>query len=517
MSAKGLASILAALGAGMSGYAKGQEIRQNNERRKVTDAREDEQYARGQAKQAKADELETNLVTSQQDQVVENVPSYDISQMNGGDPSKQPTVAYKAGGQTFADQAAAQAALHGANSRAEKDRRAAQVLRTSGDPAMIDRARQMEEFAAKAIGEGTDQILGAIQSSAPPLDAVKKAGGKVAGTVGQQAAETFNQVGGKWKVSADTMVEHFVDKDATGREFVNQRVLGKDGKPVVDDVHNASRMLLSVKERMAAQNDDQRTFLSAQQQAEQSRHNGVAERLDEKRVNASIADSAAQRGIAQQRLNMEKQSFKKQGLVGQIADIEAATGVKLTADEKKVLAGIKPGKGVKDADAVGAKIVESAVKTYQENTPNATTAQIATFRANLERDMTAARDNLQVDAALKSELGGKDPGSPGYAQAWNEAKTIGLTDQDLVAKGYKPPAKMVPNPVAASVGAGARPAAAANSANIPSPPKEKEWVGNKHVVTPAYTEWEQKYGAEYRRRSAAEQQRLIGAMERVRN
>lgn len=508
MSAKGIASVLAALGAGMSGYAKGREIHAGNERRKVLDAREDAQYERDQGKQQKADQLETDVAASQADLSPEAIPSYDITRMDGGNPDTQPTVGYRAGGQNFVDQGAAQMALLGANSRSAKATRAADVYAKAGK---LEEAAKFQKLAEQHVSEGTDQALARIQAQAPALADLDKSGGKVLGKVGDEIAGLYNNIGGRFKVSADTAVEYFKDKDPAGQPFVNARVLGKDGKPVVDDVNGAARMLMSVKERMAAQNDDSRLQLTAAQQAEQARHNGASERLDEKRTNASIADSAAQRSIQQQRLDLERKSFKKQGLSGQIADIEEATGVKLSVEDKKALAGIKVGK-TKDADAVGAKIVESAVKTFQENTPNATTGQIATFRANLERDMATAKSNLQVESALQADFAGKQPDSPGYAKAWQEARGLGLSDKDLAARGYAPPKNTTPaTPEQQAIAGGAR----VPAARIPAPPVERMWVGNSHVVNPAYVEWDKQYGEQYRQRNASSNQRLIGAYERA--
>jgi hypothetical protein len=142
-----------------------------------------------------------------------------------------------------------------------------------------------EKLAKDAIGEGTDQVLSAIQASAPAVDAVKKAGGTMQGTVGQQASDVFNRTGGRWKVAADTPVQYYVDKDAAGREFVNSRVLRPDGTPLVDDVHHAGLMLQDYKTRLEAQRADTNTFQTGQQIAntgkqieETGRHNKESEK-----------------------------------------------------------------------------------------------------------------------------------------------------------------------------------------------------------------------------------------------
>lgn len=508
---KSLAALIGGIGVGMSGYARGQAQFQQNERQKKLDAREDAEYERQQGKVAKADKLEADVAASQADQVVENVPSYDLTSMGGGDPEKQETVGYKAGGQVFGEEGAAKAALWGVNSTAEKERRAAQVMRSAGQ---LDKARQYEEFAKRAIDEGTDQILGGIQAMAPSVDAVKQAGGKVAGTVGQGLADVFNRTGSKWKVSSDTMVEHFIAKDAAGREIVNSRVIGKDGKPVVDDVRGAQMMLLGMKERLAQQNAETKIYQDGQQIAETGRHNKAGEDLTRARDAEAASNNRAQRSIQQQgvnlqarRLDMEAKSFKKQTLAGQIEEIEEAAGVKLTPEERKQFAGIgKKGGKASDGNALMDKIIESSVKTWQENNPTATPGQVATYVAKLQSDLGAARNNVIVENTVQQELAGKKPGTPEYAQAWQAAQAVGMTEQQLVARGYALPKAAPASPMQ-------RTAAAVGTA--PPAPKERIWIGNKYEVNPAYVEWDKRYGAATRQQQQSENARLISAYDRA--
>lgn len=504
MSLKSLASLIAGIGVGMSGYAQGRAQFQRNERDKRLADRDDADYERRQAKMDKADKLEADLAASQADQAVEDVPSYDISSMSGGDPTHQPAVGYKANGQVFADRTGAEQALVGVNSQSAKDKRAAAVLRSAGQ---LDKAREYEKFAQTALDEGTDQILGAIQAAAPSVDDIKKAGGKLSGTVGQQAADVFNAKGGRWNVSPNTMIEHFITKDAAGREIVDSRVVGKDGKPVVDSVRGASLLLTDMKTRMAAQQQDTQTYQTGQQIAETGRHNRVAEAEAAANNQATRAQQAAQLGIQQQRLTLERQQFKKQTLAGQIAEIETATGVKLSTEEKKAFAGIGKGKtSGKSADELTGKIVADSIKTFQENNPSATPQQIASYRAQLESSFGAVKENAQVEAAVREEFSGLKPDSPQYAAKWALAREIGLDDAALGAMGYKPPTSTVTNPfqqTVRSVGA------------IPSAPKQKIWVGNDYVVNPAYTEWNARFGDAARRRDQSNEKRIISAYERA--
>lgn len=501
---KSLAALIGGIGVGLSGYAKGQAQFQQNQRQKTLDARDDEQYERTRVKQDKADKLESDLAASQADQVAQAVPSYDITSMGGGDPAKQPTIGYQAGGQFYTDKAQADQQLVGMNSRAEKARRAADIYSSAGQ---FDKAAAMQKLMDEHIKEGTDQALARIQQGAPQLAELDKNGGRMLSTVGKDVADLYNGIGGRFKVSENTAVEYFKDKNAAGQEFVNARVLGKDGKPVVDDVNGAMQMFLSAKERLAARQDEARTHLQSVQIAEAGRHNKAVE--DESRENnrAARANAAAQLGIQQQRLNMEAKSFKKQTLAGQIEEIETATGVKLTPEEKKQFAGVGKKGNAKNDNALMDKIVEKSVELYQTNNPNATAGQVAAYTTKLQSDLAGARTNLQVDAALQTELGGLKPDSPAYATKWAQAKALGLTDQQLVAKGYAAPkgGSMVPNPTGQGAASGV----------IPPAPKERVWVGNQYQVNPAYTEWQQRYGDIVRRQESATQSRLISAYERA--
>jgi hypothetical protein len=449
---KGLAGLIAVLGNGYAGYVKGNKIEED--RAADIKARDEDRAAvqserEYQATQrAKAEALQAELAKSQADQVVEDVPSYDASSMTGGDPAAQPTVAYKAAGQTFADRGAAQQAIMGSNSQSAKDKRAAAVLRASGDPAHLDRARQYEEFANKAIAEGTDQILGAISASAPSVDAVKKAGGVVAGQVGAEAADIFNKTGGRWNVQPDTVVQHYVDKDAAGREFVNSRVVDKSGKSLVEDVHHANLMLLDAKSRIAQGNVDTQIYQTGARDAEAVRHSKVVE--DETHSSNKAAQSIAQQqvGLAGARLALDRakdgreaKSWKAQTIEGQIAEIEKFAGP-MSAEDKKAY-GMKMlgigGKG-KDASASDLALADKIIEKKAENDPTMTPGQIGEMRAKIVDSMAAGRTNSKIESTLRAELGRHEPGSPEYVQTWNEAKSeLRMSDAQLVGMGFKQP------------------------------------------------------------------------------
>lgn len=453
---KSLAALIGGIGVGLSGYAKGQAQFQQNERQKKLDARDDEQYERSKAKQDKADKLESDLAASQADQVAQAVPSYDITSIGGGDPDKQPTVGYQAGGQFFADKAQADQALVGANSRAEKAKRAADLYASAGD---FDRATKMQQLMDMHIKEGTDQALARIQQGAPQLAELDKAGGRVLAKVGQDTADLYNNIGGRFKVSADTAVEYFKDKNAAGQEFVNARVLGKDGKPVVDDVNGAMMMFLSAKERLAARNDDARTYQQGLQITEQKRANEAREGQAKAELSATIADRAANRGIQMQglglqreRLNMEKESFKRQTVDGQLEMIEKTLGGKMPKEQRDQVAlelyGLSKKKGGTNPTALADKLTE----TYATNTMDATPAKIAQFRAGLIKEFGQVEAKNQAAEELHANLGKYKPGTPEYAKEYADAKTeLNLKDEDLRRFGFPPPPKgeMTKNPVQA--------------------------------------------------------------------
>lgn len=453
-----LAGLIQILGAGYAGYLKGQKAEEDRTQDKA-DKQADRDYLKEQRayeteQRNKAQKLETDLAASQEDQNVEDIPSYDLGSMSGGDPSGAPVVGYRLGNQTFGDRGAANVASLGVNSRASKDQRAAGVMRQAGQ---IDKARQFDDFAQKAINEGSDQVLSAITASAPTVDAVKKAGGLVAGTVGQQAADVFNKTGGRWKVTPDTTVQHYIDKDPNGREFVNSRVLGKDGKPVVDDVYHSGLMLADFKTRLEQRNAEVRAAQTAEQQAEAARHNKASETEIRRNNVAQNGTAAAQVGVLQAREKREAASFKAQSPEGQLEQLELAVGPLSPEDKKayrKKLLGIGSNKGSDEA------LVGDLTKKWSENNPQATPQDVAKYRDGLATSFQQVGNNKAVESSLKAEFSKHAPGTPGYLQTWNDAKAdLGMTDAQLTVLGYKPPAAPGRQPRAAAAVGTAMPTA----------------------------------------------------------
>jgi hypothetical protein len=504
---KNLAGLIQILGAGAAGYMQGKKLEAKDAEAKADRDAEraylNEQRTRERSQWAEQDDMKQTVKDSMADQTVVDVPSYDVSSMAGGDPTQQPIVGYQAAGQSFADKGAAQQALIGTNSQAAKYQRTAKALADKGH---TDAARQHEAFYKAAVSEGTDQILGAISASAPSVDAVKKAGGMVAGTIGADAADVFNKTGGKWHVTPETMVQHFVTKDAAGREFVNSRVVGKDGKPVVEDVRAAGLMLADFKTRLAQQNAETKTYQDGQQQAETGRHNKAVEGETSTNNRATRAIQAGTLGIQQQRLNMESQQFKKQTPAGQIAEIEQITGPLSPADKKQIglsMLGVK-GKGGDDGSKATNELVDKLTEKFADT--NADPGAVIAYRASLHQKITAGKNNAEVENALREDFSGLKPESPSYARAYQTAKEKGrLSDAALASYGYAAP-KATPARMAAQ-----------GTARIPSPPTQKIWIGNSYQINPAYAEWEQQYGSTVRKQEAGENARLISGYERVRN
>lgn len=450
--AKGLASLIAALGAGMGGYAKGNQMFNDEERRQRRDQREEEEYQFQREARDKQRNLDRDLAASQKDESVSPVTNTgatytdedliaadnrenrrNAEQLGQPAPAPMTATSFNAAGTNYGDRGAAQAALYGVNSQAMKDQRAAQVMRQHGQ---IEKARQYEEFAKKAIDEGTDKILVAISAAAPTVEAVKTAGGTVAGVVGQEAADIFNKTGGRWKVSPETVVQHFIDKDAAGREFVNSRVIGKDGRPVVDDVRSATMMLTDIKTRLEQQNRDAQLYQTGQRDAEHARHNKAQEGELARHNKAAEGLSASQVAISRERLDMDKKTFKKQSLEGQLDEIEKVMGP-LSPEDRKAYGKKLLGIGGKDLDE---GMIKDMTKKWSENNPAASPKEIANFKDGLTKALTAIKTNAQVEDALRSDFGNKQPGTPEYAQVYNEAKAqLRMTDAQLNALGYATP------------------------------------------------------------------------------
>jgi hypothetical protein len=501
-----LAGLLSVLGNGAQGYLQGKRMKDEDDERKQERARRDEEYQYQKGLRDTAQALDTDIGSAMADRSVETVdqpasPNADLSMAAGAPP------AYKVGDATYGDETQARAALQGVNSRAAKYQRAAAAAATHG-AAGVDKAQLYDAFAKRALDEGTDKILGVIQQSAPSVEQVKQAGGTVAGAIGQDAADVFNQTGAHWKVAPDTVVQHFLDKDAAGREFVNQRVLGKDGKPVVDNVAHAGLMLQDYKTRLEAQRADTSAYQSGQQIAQAGARDAETVRSHKATEAETAADHRAQRGIAagtlalaQAKDKREATLFKNQTPEGQIEQLEAAIGP-MTADDKKAyrkkFLGIGVNKGNDDA------LIADLTKKWSENNPTAGAPDVAKFRAGLQDSFAQVGSNRQVESALKAEFTKNPFGSTGYAATYNDAKSqLNLTDQQLAQLGYPPPAGP------------ARPAARGTA--LPAEPAKMVWVGNTHQENPAWTAWNSRYGDATRSSAAAEAARLTRGYERTRD
>jgi hypothetical protein len=454
---KGLASLIAVLGAGMGGYARGKSQYDDEQRRTKEDARRDDEYNYAKGKRDSADSLDQRIADSQKDiapavETNTGATYADPALMESDNREnrrnfEQTGMAAPAPMTAMPTSPAAQQAMMGTNSRASKLQRAADIY--AAEPGQMDKARQYEEFARKALDEGADKTLAAIAASAPTLDAVKKAGGIVTGTIGKDTADIFNKTGSHWKVGESTPVQHFIAKDAAGREFVNSRVMGKDGKEVVGDVVGMGKMLLTAKERMDQSNKDTGTYQVGQQIEETARAHKASEKDRDLTRQQSAAQHAASMGIQRDRLQMAKDSFKRQTLTGQIEQIESAIGVKLSTDERKSIAGIKTGK----AEGVDQAFVNKLTEKWSENNPQAAPPDVAKFRHGLVQSLTAVKNNGEVEATLKASFAGLKPGTPAYANTWNEAKALlKVDDKALTAMGYAPPPAASKAPIAARAG-----------------------------------------------------------------
>ncbi len=449
---KTLATLIGSLGAGLSGYAAGRNQFEAGERRKLQDSREDEEYERVKGERADAKRMKTQLIDSQKDIEPEIVTqsgatygndealaqdSRELNRMHAATGAPAPQLepaSYTVDGKSHATRAAADGAMVGMNSQSARDKRAAKVYRDNGD---LDRGRQYDEYARKAIDEGTDEVLGSISASAPTIEAIKKAGGKLTGAISPEAIEAFNGKGGKWKINGETTVEHFIEKDAAGREVVNSRVLGAGGRPIVEDVRTAGMMLMDAKTRLQQKNTDTSTFQAAQQITETARAHKATE--DDRRLTRqqSAAQHAQNYNLRVSENNAARQDRQKQTLAGKLQEIEDAVGVKLSVDERKKLAGLSTGKlPPKDKEALFDKMVEE----FAKGNPDA--KLIAGFSSDLRKSFGAIETNGQIEGALREDFGKHEPGSPGYAATYAAAtEKLRLTPAQLHEMGYPAPAK----------------------------------------------------------------------------
>lgn len=495
---RGLGSLIAVLGTAAQGYMQGKQMADASAERKRLADQQQEEYDYQKAQRDEQTRLKAALADSQADQSVEEVTPPDMSQADISLAGAQPAQ-YRANGVMYGDRAQAEQAIVGANSSASRATRAADVMRKAGQ---VEKAELYDAMAKRALSEGTDRILSTIQAARPSVEQVKAAGGTVAGTVGQDAADVFNKTGAHWKVAPDTVVQHFIDKDAAGREFVNSRVLGKDGKPVIDDVEHAGLFLQDYKTRAEAKANDTRTYQSGLQIAqsdqrieEEKRHNKVGE--DDSRANNKAQRDLQARGLSIQARGVavqeakdrrEAQLFKNQTPEGQIEQLKAA-GISLTPDEEKQYRKKLLGIGVtKDSEKMTDALVDKLTEKFGETTTDP--GAIATFRAGLQEKFAAVGNNNKIVTALKGEFTKNPFGSEGYAQTYNDAITqLRLTPADLQQMGYQPPPKAT-----AAVRGIAMPTASGAAAPVAVPTNTTDY----NQMTPAQREarWQARHAAE---------------------
>lgn len=441
--AKGLAGLIAVLGAGMGGYAKGNLIHQDEQRRQRREAREEEEYQHTKTQRDKAARLERDLAASQQDVSPEAVTNTgatyadesliaadnrenrrNAEQVGMPAPVPMAPASYTANGQTFADRAGAQQALAGVNSQAAKMERAAKVY---GQAGQLDKQREYMAYADKMYKEGADDIISEIMGKAPSIDAIKKAKGTLDGTIPSNAIETFNKKGGmRIGDASDSKVQWFIEKDAAGREVANFRIYGKNGMPVLENGRAAQLMLMDAKTRLDQQNQDTQAFQRKQTIDNADRH-----------ARATEANAAAQLGIARERLSMDKESFKKQTLAGQIDQYETALGRKLEKTERESIISALSGIGKKSgADDGYQKLVDKVIETEVQ-----TGALKSTDVPGRRAELLAAPQIAQAMAEVKPVFANLKNGTPEYAAAYAEALQSIPSDR-LASWGIAPPQKV---------------------------------------------------------------------------
>jgi hypothetical protein len=468
---QGLASLISVLGAGMGGYARGTQIARDNERQDARDAQQQEEYQYQKGLRDKATQLATDVAASQRDITPDITTStgatYTDPDLMAAD-NRENRRNFEATGQAAPAPMTAnpvtpeqQQAMLGVNSRASKMTRLADVYSKHGD---ADNAMKYEAFAKQAIAEGADKTLTSISASAPSVDAVKKAGGTVVGTVGKDTADIFNKTGSQWKVSADTPVQHFIDTDSTGREFVNSRIMGKDGKEVIGDVQGLGKMLMTQKERMAQDNSDASAYQTSQQIKESGRHNKAEEGIQR----TSAATSAAHLGIAQQSLELQQDAALAATPAGQIAALEKANGGPLTADQKMAKLGLSK---ISQTDQMQ---VASLLKT-QEQLDQAKAKAMADGSWN--PDSAGAKEMTTQHVTISMKLNK-------VLDKYNGGKASNADPLNIMGGG--------PAPAAVKAPAAARGVAPGLGA-IPSAPQQ--YIAGVKGENPDYTAWQQKYGS----------------------
>ena len=225
-----------------------------------------------------------------------------------------------------------------------------------------------------------------------------------------------------------------------------------------------------------------------------------------------IADRTAQRAIASaglalrqaaSRIDQERWDNEKTGgastLQSKLEGMEKALGRKLTDVERTSMI---LGKS-KSAEA-NEGFINDATKEYQKQKPDATPEQMATFRADLVRQLSAAPAAIEVESRIKSLP--KDQQAAAAAEASQKYR---LQDSWFEARGLpKPVAPQPARPAAQAASAPAAPAVRTPSATPAAIAQSNPQVQSYISAVEALRANQQRLGAAAAKASPEDQARI---------
>lgn len=334
-----LAGLLSAVGSGVLGYQKGLRQFKDDEEQAAERTRKAEEYAYNKGERDRATKLRADLANSQVDTTVgaatdtgatytdaalidqdnrENAKFSRQAADNTGQPAIEvPAIKptnYTAGDQAYDSKGAADFAVGGINSRAEKARRAGAVMQASGDIANAEKYYQM----AKTIQqEGVLEAAGAIRALAPKPEQLYDADKKPISQrhdIDPAIIDTLNKTGsGAIKLPPGAYAEHYPVLAANGTPMTETRILSKDGKVLAENLGQTLRGMQSFMDQYKITKDDQDGSMKLRELDEKREDNKATRRIQQQNAdtNAGYRADQAENMRAQRRL--QEQGIEAKG------------------------------------------------------------------------------------------------------------------------------------------------------------------------------------------------------------
>ena len=222
-----LGNALAIIGAGMTGYMRGKEMREEQEQRRADRAWQEEQRTRQRQQWADDDRFKVSMRDAAKPVTVQDGSSYQPTLDDDGNamPANPTIGTLSVAGQKYSDPAKAQAAAAEMSTPAASMRRQAAVMQGAGRPV---EAQQLHDLAKKLEDEGAVSFIDRNYQRMPSLEDIK-AGKPV--DFDLDGVPDFNGAG-KVRIPEGARGRAKVLKLPNGMEIPDFEVVDKDGKVV---------------------------------------------------------------------------------------------------------------------------------------------------------------------------------------------------------------------------------------------------------------------------------------------